>query len=233
MNILIVSTSTVFGQPYLSYLTDEIVDFFKGKKRILFVPYARPSGISHEDYTAKAAEVFTSLGFEMQGAHEFTDARDAANWAEGFFTGGGNTFVLLKALYDMGLFAAIDERVRAGTPYMGTSAGCNIAGISIGTTNDMPVVHPPALQAFGWVPFNLNPHYQDPLPDSTHMGETREERIAEFHHFNAQPVVGLREGSWLRVHQHQIALKGTQTARLFRQGLPAEELASGIQSGWF
>jgi dipeptidase E len=233
MNLLIVSTSTVFGQPYLSYLSDEILDFFKGKKRILFVPYARPSGISHEDYTTKAAVVFEALGFEMRGAETFADALDAANWAEGFFTGGGNTFVLLKALYDTGLFAAMDERVRAGTPYMGTSAGCNITGMSIGTTNDMPVVHTPTLQAFGWVPFNLNPHYLDPVPDSTHMGETREERIAEFHHFNTQPVLGLREGSWLRVQHYQIALKGPYTARLFRQGLPAEELSPGIQSGWF
>jgi dipeptidase E len=153
---------------------------------------------------------------------------EAANWAQGFFTGGGNTFVLLKALYDTGLLQAIDERVRAGTPYMGTSAGCNVCGLTIGTTNDMPIIHPPSFKAFGWVPFNLNPHYLDPNPDSTHMGETRETRIAEFHHFNPQPVMGLREGSWLRVEDDKIELKGPHTARWFYAGMPPVELQPGL-----
>lgn len=227
MKLLIVSTSTIFGQPYLAYLDAEIADFFQGKKRILFVPYARPSGITHEDYTAKASAVFGRLGFEMKGAHSFETPIEAANWAEGFFTGGGNTFLLLKMLYDTGLFEAIDARVRAGVPYMGTSAGCNICGLTIGTTNDMPIIHPHSLQGFGWVPFNLNPHYLDPLPDSTHMGETRETRIAEFHCFNHQPVMGLREGSWLRAEHGRIALKGPHTARWFERGETPTELSPG------
>lgn len=228
MKLLVVSTSTIFGQPYLNYIRHEIKDFFRGKKRILFVPYARPSGISYDDYTAKASEVFESLGFEMRGAHLFETPIEAANWTEGFFTGGGNTFLLLKMMYETGLFEALNTCVHGGVPYMGTSAGCNLAGLTIGTTNDMPIVHPPSLQAFGWLPFNLNPHYIDPLPDSTHMGETRETRIAEFHCFNQQPVLGLREGSWLRVEHGRIELKGPHTARWFEKGKEAIELPVGV-----
>jgi dipeptidase E len=228
MQLLIVSTSTIYGASYLEYLANEIIDFFKDAKRILFIPYARPSGISHDDYTAKAAEFFESLGFEMRGAHTFKNAIEAVNWAEGFFTGGGNTFLLLKMLYGTGLFEAIDQRVKAGTPYMGTSAGCNLCGLTIGTTNDMPIVYPPSFKAFGWVPFNINPHYMDPLPGSTHMGETRETRIAEFHQFNAQPVIGLREGSWLRVENERVELKGTHTARWFQAGRVPVELSPGL-----
>jgi dipeptidase E len=228
MKLLIVSTSTIFGQSYLDYLVDEIKDFFTGRNRILFIPYARPSGISHDDYTAKAAEVFMKMGLETRGAHTFQTSTEAANWADGFFTGGGNTFLLLKTLYETGLFHAIDQRVRDGIPYMGTSAGCNLCGLTIGTTNDMPIVHPPTLQAFGWVPFNLNPHYLDPSTGSTHMGETRQTRIEEFHHFNTQPVLGLREGSWLRVESARIELKGTETARWFQAGRVPIELQPGF-----
>lgn len=228
MRLLIVSTSTVYGQPYLAYIESEITDFFAGIKNILFVPYARPSGISHDAYTAKAGEVFERLGFTLRGAHTFDTAFEAAHWADGFFTGGGNTFVLLNALYETGLFTEINAAVRGGKPYMGTSAGCNLCGLTIGTTNDMPVVHPPTLDSFGWVPFNLNPHYLDPLPDSTHMGETRETRIAEFHQFNPQPVMGLREGSWLRVENEHMELKGPHTARWFVQGMPPVELEPGL-----
>jgi dipeptidase E len=231
MRLLIVSTSTVYGQDYLAYLEDEIRDFFSGTGNILFVPFARPSGISHDDYTEKAASVFTRLGFTMRGAHTFPHAQDAADWADGFFTGGGNTFLLLKMLYETGLFDAIDAAVRSGKPYMGTSAGCNLTGLSIGTTNDMPIVYPPSFNAFGWVPFNLNPHYLDPMPDSTHMGETRETRIAEFHQFNTQPVMGLREGSWLWVKENTIELKGPHPARWFAAGRPPTELGTGMLDG--
>jgi dipeptidase E len=101
---------------------------------------------------------------------------------------------------------------------MGTSAGCNLTGLTVGTTNDMPIVYPPSFKAFGWVPFNINPHYLDPDPTSKHMGETRETRIKEFHHFNEQPVVGLREGSWIRVENGQMELKGPHAARIFKAG---------------
>ena len=228
MKLLIVSTSTVFGQPYLGYLKEEIKGFFRGRNQILFVPYARPSGITHQDYTAKAAMVFEALGFTLRGANSFPSPAEALQWAEGVFTGGGNSFLLLKTLYETGLYKAIGEGVRGGIPYMGTSAGCNLCGLSIGTTNDMPIVHPPALEAFGWVAFNLNPHYLDPDPGSPHMGETRETRIGEFHHFNPQPVLGLREGSWLWVEHGRVELKGPLTARWFEKGKPPIELQPGF-----
>ncbi|MEY2963335.1 MAG: Dipeptidase [Bacteroidota bacterium] len=223
MKLLIVSTSTVYGKPYLSYLEEECKNFFEGKN-ILFVPFARPGGLSHDAYTAKAKEVFEGWGFTMRGAHEFENAADGCHWADGFFTGGGNTFELARTIRTSGYFDAIDAAVRAGKPYMGTSAGCNLAGLTIGTTNDMPIVYPPSFEAFGWVPFNINPHYLDPIEGSTHMGETRETRIAEFHHYNDQPVVGLREGSWIRVENNSFQLKGEHTARLFEKGKKPVEI---------
>ena len=224
MNLLIVSTSTIYGKPYLSYLKEECADFFSNAPKILFIPFARPGGMTHEAYTAKAKEVFASWGFEMRGAHEFTDAKEGCRWADGFFTGGGNTFVLAKTLHESGYFKAIDSAVREGKPYMGTSAGCNLTGMSICTTNDMPIVYPPSFDAWGWVPFNINPHYLDPVEGSTHMGETRATRIKEFHEFNNQPVYGLREGSWIRVHGTSMELKGLHSARWFRPGEPAVEV---------
>mgnify|MGYP000079563632 FL=1 len=225
MNLLIVSTSTVYGKPYLSYLENACRDFFSGKKKILFIPFARPGGMTHDEYTARASEVFTNWGFEMRGAHEFENAKEGTAWADGFFTGGGNTFVLASMLRSSGYFDAIDADVRAGKPYMGTSAGCNMTGLSIGTTNDMPIAYPPTFDAFGWVPFNINPHYLDPIEGTTHMGETRETRIKEFHHFNDQPVIGLREGSWIHVENSNFTLHGEHTARLFLKGKDAVEIS--------
>ena len=223
MKLLIVSTSTVYGKPYLSYLEEECKDFFPAAGNILFIPYARPGGISHDGYTAKAKEVLESWGFSVRGAHEFTSAEEGCNWADAFFTGGGNTFVLANDLRESGYFEAIDAAVRSGKPYMGTSAGCNMTGQSISTTNDMPIIYPPSFKAFGWVPFNINPHYLDPIAGSKHMGETRETRIGEFHKFNDVPVIGLREGAWIRVENGTYTLKGEHTARVFYPGLPAVE----------
>ena len=220
MRLLIVSTSTVFGKPYLSYLQEECIDFFAPGKNILFLPFARPGGISHDQYTAKAKAVFQQWGFNMRGAHEFDSASHGCDWADGFFVGGGNTFVLAESLRSSGYFERIDNDVRQGKPYMGTSAGCNMAGISICTTNDMPIAYPSSFDAFGWVPFNLNPHYLDPIDGIEHMGETRETRIKEFHEFNTQPVIGLREGSWIRVEKNSVVLHGDSTARIF---LPNQE----------
>ncbi len=224
MNLLIVSTSTVFGNPYLSYLKEECIDFFPLSANILFIPFARPGGLSHDEYTAKAKEVFNSWGFNLRGAHEFDSSEEGCNWADAFFTGGGNTFVLAHELRKSGYFPRIDEHVRGGKHYMGTSAGCNMTGISIGTTNDMPIIYPPSFNAFGWVPFNINPHYIDPSPNSTHMGESRETRISEFHKFNDVPVIGLREGSWIRVENNKYLLKGGQRARMFTPNQIAKEI---------
>jgi dipeptidase E len=227
MQLLIASTSTVYGSPYLSYIAQATKEHFNGCNKILFIPFARSGGISCEAYTKKAADVFEGWGFSMRGAHEFDNPATALDWADGIFTGGGNTFLLLQTLYEQNWFEPLQQAVQNGKPYMGTSAGSNICGISIGTTNDMPIVLPPSLQAMEWVPFNINPHYIDPLTGSTHMGETREDRIAEFHYFNTQPVLGLREGSYLLVDGNDIQLKGPHTARLFRAGIPAIEIESG------
>lgn len=218
MKLLIVSTSTIHGKPYLSYLQEECQDFFKECTNILFIPFARPGGISHEEYTAKARAVFATWGLTLKGAEEFKNPEEASQWCHAYFIGGGNTFVLADALRKTGYFKVIDRDVRSGKPYMGTSAGCNMAGLTIGTTNDMPIVYPPSFDAFGWVPFNINPHYLDPIEGSTHMGETRETRIAEFHHFNNQPVIGLREGSWIRVENSSINLRGNLKCLVFMRG---------------
>lgn len=223
MNLLIASTSTVHGTPYLSYLTQEIENFFSSKK-VIFIPYAQPGGISLDQYTEKAASYFESLGIACKGIHTFENKEKAILEAGGIFTGGGNTFLLLKTLYDLQLMNPLSVAIRKGIPYMGTSAGSNITGQTIGNTNDMPIVYPPSFEALKFLPFNLNPHYLDPDPNSTHMGETRETRINEFHHLSKIPVLGLREGSYLISTEDGMQLRGGITARWFQTGQNPTEL---------
>ncbi len=199
----------------------------QGKSSLLFIPYARPGSISHKDYTSKAREAFAQWDVSVTGLHEHADPVKAVSKAEAVFIGGGNTFLLLRQLYANKLVQPLQERVAKGMPYMGTSAGTNVAGRTIGTTNDMPIVHVKSFDALQLVPFNINPHFQDPEPDSTHMGETREMRIAEFHQHNRQPVVGLREGSMLRIAGDRIALLGPLSARIFLQGQKPMEFKPG------
>lgn len=213
--ILLASTSTVYGGTYLSYLQDELIDFFAGIDEILFVPYARPSGITHDEYTQIAQQFFNRVGKRIAGLHTFADPKKAIRQAKAIFTGGGNTFVLVNQLHGLEVMDVLREAVENGTLYMGTSAGSNIAGQTMQTTNDMPIVYPPSFKTLGLVPFNINPHYLDPDPQSKHKGETRETRIKEFHVFNDTPVIGLREGSWLRVEDEKVSLKGDLTARIF------------------
>ena len=222
--MIIASTSTIYGSSYLEYLVLELKTFFKDVKTLLFIPYARPSGISHDDYTKKAGDAFETVDISVKGIHEFSDPVKAINEAEAIFTGGGNTFVLVNELYKNNLMDILKSTVENGTPYLGTSAGSNICGVSMKTTNDMPIVYPPSYQTLGLVPFNLNPHYLDPDPNSTHKGETRETRIKEFHVYNSLPVVGVREGSWLFVEGENIMLKGNLTARIFTQNNPPYEV---------
>jgi len=224
--LFIASTSTVHGKGYLEYILPELSVFFKGISEILFIPYARPSGISHEAYTARAQEGFAKINISVKGIHEFTNPKDAINNAKGIFTGGGNTFLLVKQLYDLKLMSTIKNVVENGTPYFGTSAGSNITGLTIQNTNDMPIIYPPSFNTFGFVNFNINPHYLDPDPTSKHMGETRETRINEFHTLNSIPVLGLREGSWLAVEGNKVLLKGPLNARLFQQQKAPQELPS-------
>lgn len=222
--IIIASTSTLHNGEYLDYLLPKLALHFDGIEEIVFIPYARPSGISHDEYTQKVAIAFSKINIQVRGIHEFENATEAIKQAKGIFTGGGNTFLLVSQLYKNNVLLTIEEAVKNGIPYLGTSAGSNICGLTMGTTNDMPIVYPPSFQTFGFVPFNINPHYLDPIEGSTHMGETRETRINEFHHFNSQPVVGLREGSWLEVQGNSIILKGNLTARIFTRNNEAYEV---------
>jgi len=225
--ILLLSTSTVHGSGFLEYCTQEIADHFEGCGTILFVPYASPGGLTYDEYTDLVACRFAAIDVNVEGIHSQPDPDLAVREAEGLFIGGGNTFLLLRELYRHELLGTIRSIVERGTPYMGSSAGSNVAGLTIGTTNDMPIVHTPSFDALGLVPFNLNPHYLDPDPGSTHMGETRQTRILEFHVQNTEPVIGLREGAWLRVTGPAMQLKGTSGARLFRRDQEPEELAAG------
>ncbi|MFD2516559.1 dipeptidase PepE [Salinimicrobium flavum] len=223
-NLILASTSTLHGQEYLEYILPQLKQHFAGCSEILFIPYARPGGISHKEYTEVAAKAFTKVGIKVKGIHEFEEPREAVAKAEGIFTGGGNTFLLVQQLYTHDLLTPLNTAISKGTPYLGTSAGTNVAGLTMKTTNDMPIVYPPSFKTLGFVPFNINPHYLDPDPNSTHKGETRETRIKEFHCFNNQPVVGLREGSWLEVKGNDISLKGDKTARIFKTGKEAYEV---------
>lgn len=224
-NIIIASTSTLHGGEYLDYLLPELQSFFSNVKELLFIPYARPSGISHDDYTKKVSEAFVKINISVKGIHEFENPIEALEKAQGIFTGGGNTFLLVSQLYKNNVIDTLEKVVKDGTPYLGTSAGSNICGLTMSTTNDMPIVYPPSFRTLGFVSFNINPHYLDPIEGSTHMGETRETRINEFHHFNPQPVVGLREGSWLEVKGDSVKLKGNLTARIFKRNETPFEVA--------
>lgn len=226
-NILLASTSTLFGGQYLEYLKNEVRELFEDVKEIVFIPYARPSGISHNDYTKKVSDYFEQLNIQVKGLHTFNNPVEAIQNAEGIFTGGGNTFLLTKTLHNLSLMNVIKAKAEQSTPYMGASAGTNIAGMNMRTTNDMPIVYPSSFDTMGLVPFNINPHYLDPDPHSTHNGETRETRLLEFLTQNNIPVVGLREGSWIRVKGSSIHLQGSLTARIFEQNKSPYELPPG------
>jgi dipeptidase E len=225
-NLIIASTSTLHGGGYLSYILPTLKSHFGNCQSIVFIPYARPGGISHVEYTEKVRSAFTAINIGVKGIHEFDDPIAAIKEAEGIFTGGGNTFLLVFQLYKNKIMDVLAETLKNGTPYLGTSAGSNITGLTMQTTNDMPIIYPPSFQTLGMIPFNLNPHYLDADLQSTHMGETRETRIKEFHAFNSVPVLGLREGSWLEVKGEEILLKGNLPARLFRQNKEPIELES-------
>ncbi|HET8964555.1 MAG TPA: dipeptidase PepE [Chitinophagales bacterium] len=227
MNLIIASTSTIYGQGYLEYLKPTLVKFYNSSNEILFIPYARPSGISHEVYTEKAFAFFSGIDKKLIGIHTFSNPVEAVHKAKAIFTGGGNTFMLLDQLYKNNLIAPLRSVLKSGIPYLGTSAGSNITGLTIGTTNDMPVIYPPSFDALQLVPFNINPHFQDPIEGNIHMGETRETRIGEFIQFNPQPVVGLREGSWIHVTGNKAVLEGDLSARLFQQNHKTVEINAG------
>jgi len=224
MRLLLLSNSTQHGRGYLDHAMPAVREFLGGVRRVVFVPFALHD---RDAYTAKVRERFEREGIEVQGLQP--DAREAAAVAaaEAVFVGGGNTFRLLDTLQRTGLLEALRERARAGAPYLGASAGTNIAAPTIKTTNDMPIVEPASFTALGLVPFQINPHYLDADPASRHMGETREDRLREFLEENDAAVVGLREGSWLRVEGETVRLEGERGARIFRRGRDPEEAPVG------
>ena len=227
MNIILASTSTIFGGEYLEYLREELIQLYKGIDEIVFIPFARPGGISHDDYTAKARSFFETINIKVKGLHEFEDKTEALNQAKGYFTGGGNTFLLVKTLHEEGLMSVLKENVLNGKAYLGCSAGSNIGGQNMKTTNDMPIVYPPSFDCMGLVPFNINPHYLDPNPDLKHNGETRETRIQEFLTQNDIKVVGLREGNWIRRTDDSITVEGSELTRIFEKGKEPYEIEAG------
>jgi len=223
-HLLLISTSTVFGTQYLEHAFDEISSLFGATARVLFVPYALKD---RDGYAAKARHTFGEIGYELESIHELPDSLTAINRAQAIFVGGGNTFRLLKTLYESRLLGQIRARVLEGMPYAGASAGSNLVCPTIRTTNDMPIVEPPSLDALNLVAFQINPHYVDADPSSIHMGETRETRIYEFHEENTMPVIGLREGAMLRVEGDRVQLRGRAGARIFRRDQSAVEVAPG------
>lgn len=229
MNIILASTSTLFGGEYLAYLKEELVELYKGIDEIVFIPFARPGGISHDEYTEKAYSFFKTINIRVKGLHEFEDKIEAVNNAKGFFTGGGNTFLLVKTLHEENLMSALKQNVENGKPYLGCSAGSNIGGQNMKTTNDMPIVYPPSFDCMGLVPFNLNPHYLDPNPDLKHNGETRETRIKEFLTQNDIKVVGLREGNWIRKTGNKTTVEGSELTRIFEKGKEPYEIEAGSE----
>jgi dipeptidase E len=226
MHILLISNSTLYGSGYLDHAEGEIRSFLGDTKRVLFVPYAL---FDREIYAFGAQRRFRKLGYDLTSIHTAPNPVQAVKDTDAIFIGGGNTFRLLKSLYDFDLLGPIRERVKGGMPYIGSSAGSNVAAPTIKTTNDMPIVQPPSFDALGLVSFQLNPHYLDPDPNSRHMGETREERIQQFHEENDTPVVGLREGAMLRIENGETVLRGSTGARIFRKGLEPVEILPGAQ----
>jgi dipeptidase E len=222
MQILLVSNSTIYGRGYLDHVADEIRTFLGAAKRVLFFPFALQD---RDTYAAKVKARLALIGFSVESAHNAANPEKVLAEADAIFVGGGNTFRLLKALQDLDFIEPIRRRVKDGMPYIGSSAGSNVAGPTIKTTNDMPIVQPRSFDSLGLVPFQMNPHYLDPDPNSRHMGETREERIQQFLEENSTPVVGLREGAWLHIEDDSVVLKGLTGARIFRPGhAPVEML---------
>jgi len=222
--VLLISNSTLYGSGYLDHAAAEMRDFLGDLKQVLFVPYAL---YDRETYASTARDRLRRMGYELRSIHTAINPQQAIEDTDAVFIGGGNTFRLLKALYDVDILDAIRQRVAGGMPYIGSSAGSNVAGPTIKTTKDMPIVQPPSFKALGLVPFQISPHYQDPDPNSTHMGETQEERILQFLEENDTPVAGLREGALVRVENGAMILKGSSGARIFRKNLKPVETLPG------
>ncbi len=223
-SLLLVSSSKTHGTEFLEHCRDAIAQHLAGIGRLLFIPHALAD---HEAYSRVVRQALEPLGVAIDALHEAADPQEAVNDAEAVFCGGGNTFRLLKTLYDLQLIGPLRGRIMDGMPYLGSSAGTNIACPSIRTTNDMPIVQPPDFSALNVVPFQINPHFTDAVPGSTHQGETREQRLQEYLEENEIPVVGIREGCWLQIHGNQGQVGGRHGGVLFRRGASPYPLSPG------
>lgn len=222
MRLLLISNSTNAGEAYLEYPKYEIQKFLKETTKVLFIPYAGVT-VSWDDYEAKVKNRFAEIGIEVESIHHFDNPVEAVRSAQAIVVGGGNTFALLKTMQDNGLIAPIREKVATGTPYVGWSAGSNMACPTLCTTNDMPIVEPQSFKALNLIPFQINPHYLDSHPDG-HAGETREQRIEEYIAANkGVNVAGLREGCMLIYDNNSLRLCGNRPLRLFRYGTTPQE----------
>ena len=227
MKLLLISNSTMPGEPYLDYPKHEIKKFL-GEKPLtaVFIPYAAVTS-SFDEYTQKVEERYAELGHHVVGIHTFADPVKAIEHAEDIVVGGGNTWQLVRMLHERKLVYAIREKAHYGTPYIGWSAGSNVACPTLRTTNDMPIIDPLGFDCAGLIPFQINPHYLDANPEG-HGGETREQRIAEFLEINPNTyVAGLREGTMFKVEDGLIELIGERTCRVFKKGQEPLELAAG------
>lgn len=226
MNLLLISNSTNAGEEYLRYPLNAIGGFLGGVKEVAFVPYAAVT-FSYAAYEAKVQARFDELGIKVRSVHRTKDPRRMIREAEAVCVGGGNTFALAHRMQKQGLMGAIRSKIASGAPYVGWSAGSNVACPTICTTNDMPIVQPESFRAIGAVRFQINPHYLDANPEG-HAGETREQRILEYIEANPRRwVVGLREGCMLHMHDGRLDLVGPRTARIFRKGVEAFEVKAG------
>jgi len=223
-SLLLISCSTIYGRGYLDHVEDDIRLVLKGIQSVAFVPYAL---YDRDSYAAKAAERFKRMGFVLESVHRSPAPSRLIERAEAIFIGGGNTFRLLKVLQDLGLLEIIRKRVEGGCPLIGSSAGSIVACPTLKTTKDMPVVQPRSFEALHLVNFQISPHYLDPNPNSTHMGETQEERIGQYLEENDLAVVGLREASALHIRHGAVLLKGAASARIFQRGKKPLEVLPG------
>ena len=226
MRLLLISNSTNAGEAYLAYPMPRIGEFLRGVREVAFVPYAAVT-FSYADYERRVQARFSEFGIRVRSVHRAADPAAMIRRAEAICVGGGNTFALAKKMQEQGLMRAIRNRVKAGVPYVGWSAGSNVACPAISTTNDMPIVEPESFRAVGAVKFQINPHYLDANPEG-HAGETREQRILEYIEANPRRwVVGLREGCMLRYENGRLELLGSRPMRIFKKGLTPYEVQPG------
>lgn len=225
MRLLLISNSTNPGEAYLDYPKHNIKDFLGDKPiNCLFIPYAAVT-FSFDEYVDKVNNRLAEVGHKVTGIHTYDNMIEALEKAEAIVVGGGNTWQLVRMLQENNLMEAIVKKVKEGTPYVGWSAGSNIACPTLKTTNDMPITEPPSFDTLNLVPFQINPHYLDDTND-THGGETRETRITEFVHANKEVyVVGLREGCMLQLENNKMKMIGSRTARIFHYGIDTVELS--------